>query len=596
MSAVATRGCHLVLRVYWTGKNLPNSPKHLSFRILGGDTDRPGGPTGPCTLCDSTASARQNKVGWQGLRPMVFRIHRPTLLFLLLLLFALLAIWCWSRGDGYSRFAEVGRSSVVAGDKGSEFPASAADKTPSSAWSSRVSLLLPSTLLLLPALAFLAFGVTAPSSSRRQDSGGAARKTPAVVSFALFVLCVGSAALAFVGRPFLWSHGFYVLAPGLEALGWCGVLYGASVPLLWRSRATRASWLFAVCAGVYLCEIVTVGVVRPALAPNRYAEFAQEQAGVPRSRSVAATSSQQPRPLRFAVFGDTGHEPDHLRQTVRRAQRMIGDRPLSGILLLGDNLSGEVAPYSEVMQRCFTKPFARALRARVPFFAILGNHDTQVPAWAEGELRSPLLGMNGCRYYSETFGQDVLTIFFLCSEDFWDNPGQIAWFSRELAACRSMWRIVAFHRPLLGVRGDSAVDWATRGLMMRLMTRRNSVDIMLTGHNHVYSRRVVENGILFITMGCSSRVTHSLHPDPKRRVGWADRRCFGYVEVERNEIRFEAVDRRGEIIDNIVVHRENSPERLRVEETRDDLLPSGVVATEPRTDPILPTQSRRGSR
>jgi hypothetical protein len=57
-----------------------------------------------------------------------------------------------------------------------------------------------------------------------------------------------------------------------------------------------------------------------------------------------------------------------------------------------------------------------------------------------------------------------------------------------------------------------------------------------------------------------------LEPDPDRRAGYADRYCFGYMEVEKSKIRFLAVDSKGRIVDDVVLRDEDSPRGLKLQE------------------------------
>lgn len=490
-------------------------------------------------------------------------MRKPQFLSLPILAFALLAIWCWaigiadtSRQVGYFLPPALGihLGGFSPGDLG---------VMPFNPQRMGLALLLPGALFLLPAAILLLVFPKISGHPGRGNGGAILPRIPAAACLLLCFLLLGFAFWAYANRPSLWSRQLFVQAPGIVALLLCGVFYGVSFFVLRKSRPLAQSALYLLFTGVCLIPIVGFGVLKPALSPSkRVAALTPEQ-----NPSRAVPSSPSPiteEPLRFLVFGDTGHRPDHLRATQKRADELTTSKSLTGILLLGDNLSGKPLPFDKVMEDRFIKPFKHLRRRNPPFFAILGNHDTNVKDWAIGEMQSPLLGMGGRNYYSKTFGNGLATIFFLCSEGFWANPDQIAWFVRELAVCRSTWRVVCFHQPLWGGEEGESADSAICNLMERMMTApkgqaapaRRSVDLVLSGHNHVYERRAITNGILFLTVGNSSNSSDlPEHLSPEMEVIYSERRAFGYLELDPREARFQAVNDKGLVVDKTTLGR-----------------------------------------
>ena len=416
---------------------------------------------------------------------------------------------------------------------------------------------VPYVLAMLAMFAFSSFYQRSPART--------AGKAPFAILLALLFLSGGGALWAFLARPFLWSHGCYVTIPGIVALGLCGVLYSLSAIPLRRGGAPRQSWLFLGVTIACLAQIVAVAIVKPALIPA--ANAANQE-----SRADAARPAKGP--VRFAILGDTGHRPDNLKTVVAQLLKTAADRPLSAVILLGDNISGDRLPFAEVFQKRFLAPFGPLLDKSVPFLGVLGNHDTNVEAWANEEMKSPVLGMKGRRYYSVTFGNGLVTAFFLCSEDFWNYPDQVAWFSRELAACRSTWKIVLIHRPLWGAWGDDKADWPIPETLNRLI-RTNGVDMVFSGHNHIYERRALKNDTQYITIGNGSNLTsRKPSPNPQYAKVYGERRCFALMEADAGRILFKCVNDRGAVIDSILLRKEGPSRSLRVIELPKDTPPA----------------------
>lgn len=490
-------------------------------------------------------------------------MRKSPFLSLLLPAFALLAIWCWALGIADSS-RQVGYFVPPAlGIHLDGFSVRDLGIIPFHPQRLGLALLLPGVLFLLPAAILLVILRRMSDLPAQESSGEILPRIPAVICLFLSLVLLGFGFWAYANRPYFWSRQLFVQPPGIVALLLCGVFYGVSFFVLRKVRPPTRAALYLLFTVVCLIAIVGFGVLKPALSPSK--RVAALTAGQNPSGVVPASPSTGPsEPLRFLVFGDTGHKSSHLRATQKRADELTTSKSLSGIFLLGDNLSGKPLPFEEVIESRFIKPFKHLRKRNAHFFAILGNHDTNVRAWAEGEMQSPLLGMEGRNYYSKTFGNGFATIFFLCSEGFWANPDQMAWFMRELAACRSTWRVVCFHQPLWGGEEGESADSAICNLMERLMAAprgqagpaRPSVDIVLSGHNHIYERRSITNGILFLTVGNSSNSSDMPeHLSPEAEVIYSDRRAFGYLELDQREARFQAVNDKGVVVDKVTLGR-----------------------------------------
>jgi 3',5'-cyclic AMP phosphodiesterase CpdA len=295
---------------------------------------------------------------------------------------------------------------------------------------------------------------------------------------------------------------------------------------------------------------------------------AAQQPAAPAPSSTPSTASSPAVPLklpnkpdsvRFAVIGDNG--------TGERAQYEVGDRlfqyyksfPFEMVIMLGDNLYGRQEPADFVAK--FEKPYQALLDANVKFYAALGNHDNQ-----ENRFYAPW-NMGGERFYSF---EKKNAKFFVLDTDYLD-PKQQAWIERELKASGSDWKIVYFHHPLYssGGRHGSEVDLR---VVLEPMFVNYGVNVVFSGHDHIYERIKPQKGIYYFVQGSSGQ----LRPGDLKRsalteAGYDQDQSFMLVEIDKDEMYFQTVTRAGRTIDSGVIRRQKAPTGADVELKREDI-------------------------
>ena len=143
----------------------------------------------------------------------------------------------------------------------------------------------------------------------------------------------------------------------------------------------------------------------------------------------------------------------------------------------------------------FERPYGPLLDAGVRFYAALGNHD-------EPTNRSyPPFNMSGERYY--TFAKAPVR-FFVLDTNLMDRA-QLAWAEDALARADEPWKIVYFHHPLYsdGDRHGSNVE--LRVILEPLLVRHD-VNVVFSGHEHIYERTTPQKGITYFIQGSSGQL------------------------------------------------------------------------------------------
>jgi hypothetical protein len=212
------------------------------------------------------------------------------------------------------------------------------------------------------------------------------------------------------------------------------------------------------------------------------------------------------KPMRVWVLGDPGTKTS-TQSAVRDAYyRFTAGRATDLWLLLGDNAypDGTDADY----QKAIFEMYPETLRT-APLWPALGNHDgksadsiTQSGVYYD-IFTLPTRGQaggvpSGTEAY---YAFDYANVHFICldSHDTDRSPdGAMAqWLKADLAATKRDWIVAFFHHPTY-TKGTHDSDQEARLVDMRQVflpiLEAGGVDLVLTGHSHVYERSFFLDG------------------------------------------------------------------------------------------------------
>jgi predicted phosphodiesterase len=253
----------------------------------------------------------------------------------------------------------------------------------------------------------------------------------------------------------------------------------------------------------------------------------------------------------FAVVGDSGSGGKGQLAVAALLERLRPDL----ILHTGDVVypAGEERNYD----RRFFAPY-RNLIQTVPIFPVLGNHDVRKRNGAAFlDNFHPPLGSPGStkRYYSFDWGGTHFVA--LDSELYYGDTGsdpeeQRTFLERDLAATRKRWKVVFLHRSPYGSSRHGG-DGRVREDLEPLLARRG-VDVVFSGHDHVYERTVPIKGVTYVVSGGGGR---RLYP-----AGRSDRTASSVsahhavlVRVEGRHLSLEAIEAGGRVVDRLELYQ-----------------------------------------
>ncbi|HXE79568.1 MAG TPA: metallophosphoesterase [Vicinamibacterales bacterium] len=263
--------------------------------------------------------------------------------------------------------------------------------------------------------------------------------------------------------------------------------------------------------------------------------------------SAAAQKSSLPceeGSTRFGVIGDSGTGGREQYEIARMLEAARQRCAFDFVIMLGDNLYGRER--AKDYEQKFERPYKALLDAGVMFYASLGNHDDPT------QVNYKLFNMDGRRYYTFTKGP----IQFFVLDSTYMDPAQLDWLAAELQESTARWKISYFHHPLYssGRRHGSELD--LRQLVEPLFIQ-HGVDVVFAGHEHVYERIHPQNGIYHFTSGAAAKLRKGnlKRNSPLTAAGFDQDRSFMVVEVTDDELHFQAISRKGEIVDSGVIPR-----------------------------------------
>lgn len=280
------------------------------------------------------------------------------------------------------------------------------------------------------------------------------------------------------------------------------------------------------------------------------------------------TLPQRKGSVRFAVIGDAGTGDKAQYTVAHQIAEYHMKFPFTFAIMLGDNLYGSERPQD--FKNKFELPYKALLDDAVEFHAALGNHDDPNQRYYKP------FSLDGQRY--RTFKKGNVRFFILDSN--YLDPDQVAWLEKELAASGSDWKIPYFHHPLYtSARRGPEVE--LRAILEPIFVK-HGVMVVFAGHEHIYERIKVQKGIHYFVAGGAAKLRPGdTHPGDLVEVGFASDRSFMLVEVDGDELYYQAISGAGRTVDKGVIRRSKSTKRP---------LPASPKVTAPKAAPKAPAR------
>ena len=251
--------------------------------------------------------------------------------------------------------------------------------------------------------------------------------------------------------------------------------------------------------------------------------------------------------VKFAVIGDSGRGTPPQHEVAAQMVRYREAFPFEFVLMLGDNIyEGPATP--EDYRTKFEAPYQGLLDRGVDFYAVLGNHDDP------RQVSYPPFHMRDERYYSFAPPEDVIArlatrVEFFALDSTNLDLTQRRWLDERLGKSRATWKICFLHHPLY-TSGRYRNTARFHRLALEPILIRHGVNVVFSGHEHIYQRTVLEHGIqYFISGGAGSLRVGDGTPAPFIARSYDDDYHFMLIEIDGDDLYFQTISRRGVTID-----------------------------------------------
>lgn len=252
-------------------------------------------------------------------------------------------------------------------------------------------------------------------------------------------------------------------------------------------------------------------------------------------------------PLKVAVVGDYGNfSTDELRVVT---QIMWWNPDM--MLTTGDN-AYESGTLDEFQVNVF-KPY-QALWAEVPVFPSMGNHDsyTENGGPYKSVFELPQGNSDNEDYYS--FNYDTVHFAVLNSNlDYSVGSDQYTWLQNDLEQSDERWKIVYFHHPVYSSGPHGSTE--DMDAILAPSFAAYDVDLVLNGHDHDYERNKLVNGVLYVVTGGGGKALYDQTNENEYSKYFLSEFHFVGLTIKKNELKLEAIDKRGYKFDEKVLEK-----------------------------------------
>ena len=251
---------------------------------------------------------------------------------------------------------------------------------------------------------------------------------------------------------------------------------------------------------------------------------------------------------RFAVMGDFGTGGSEEFALASRMHEIHRQSELEFVIGAGDNIYPNGA--GRHFAKNFEQPFASLLNEKVKFHTVFGNHD--VEDGRNDQRDYPLFNMSGSNYYTLGRGNGLVDFFMLDSTDL--DRTQMSWIENSLRSSKAIWKIAVFHHPIYSSAKKHGSN-ANLQKQLEPIFKSYNVQVVFTGHDHVYERIRPQQGIQHFVTGGAGKVRRGdidMHSEI-RAASYDEGNHFMLIEVDESEIAFKAISAAGDVVDSGII-------------------------------------------
>jgi predicted phosphodiesterase len=255
-------------------------------------------------------------------------------------------------------------------------------------------------------------------------------------------------------------------------------------------------------------------------------------------------------PFKFVVYGDTQANPDIHKKIAEKILQINPDL----ILHTGDIVSNGTKNYQ--WTSLFFDPLRNVID-HIPIFTCLGNHERNAQNYFDF-FSLP----NNESWYSFNYS-NCHFIVLDTNKDYGKNSQQYKWLKDDLLKTDTKWKFAFFHHPPY-TSGRHPSNLKVRALLTPLF-RKHGVDIVFSGHNHLYERSYPINSaftqddsaVTYVVSGGGGGTLYDFSPNNIWTASVSKAHNFCVVNVDGASLDFKALDTDGQVLDKFTILKEN---------------------------------------
>jgi hypothetical protein len=319
-----------------------------------------------------------------------------------------------------------------------------------------------------------------------------------------------------------------------------------SIVIAWRTREksnSRVDYGESSAYGqrVFIHELTDHhAVVLRRLQPNRRYHYQVRSNDRVLAEAVFQTGKTGDTPFRFAVFGDSGSGSEAQSKLAQRLETYAADF----IVHTGDVVYPKGADQDYRLR--FYLPYKDIL-ARIPIFPAIGNHDIET---ANGQpWRDNFVLPGDERFYSFSYGN----AFFVALDSYHVNINTARWLEGQLSRTDKPWKFVFFHEPPWSNKTDRTGSAGARRLWVPVF-EKYKVDLVFSGHDHLYTRYEPKDGVIYIVEGLGGNSRYEINREVEN-VEFTDNREFGFglLTIAGPKLVFRHITASGTVLDTLTL-------------------------------------------
>ena len=251
--------------------------------------------------------------------------------------------------------------------------------------------------------------------------------------------------------------------------------------------------------------------------------------------------------ISFYAYGDTRTNVSVHNEVAERIMDDMSQHPDAQTFIISSGDLVANGDNEEDWQGQFFSPefeYLQEMLANLPYIAAVGNHEGQGVLFHK-YFPYPMFVSNRY-YYSYDYGPAHFTVIDQFTS-YSVGSDQYNWMVNDLASTDKSWKIMIFHEPGWSAGGGHANNTQVQNIIQPLCVQYG-VQLVINGHNHYYSRAVVDD-IDHITTGGGGAPLYNPNPNADKIVKVSKSYHYCRIDIDNDTMTFTAIKKDGTVIE-----------------------------------------------